>query len=93
MFFGILTTRRVNLLMQPRKVSAPAFLARAALAFFTSWAVLFLLLLGAYALPGAPVRQNISKAKRKTTAWLKPKGRTAFVISFPNGLTARPTKT
>ena len=60
MFFGILTTRRVNLLMQPRKVSAPAFLARAALAFFASWAVLFLLLLGAYALPGAPVRQNIA---------------------------------
>ena len=62
MLFGILTTRRVNLLMQPRKVSAPAFLARAALAFFTSWAVLFLLLLGAYALPGAPVRQNIARS-------------------------------
>ena len=62
MFFGILTTRRVNLLMQPCKVSAPAFLARAALAFLTSWAVLFLLLLGAYALPGAPVRQNIARS-------------------------------
>ena len=35
------------------------FPRRAVLAFFVTLAVLFLLLLGAYALPGAPVRQSV----------------------------------
>ena len=38
------------------------FPRRAVLAFFVTLAALFLLLLGAYALPGAPVRQSVYRS-------------------------------
>ena len=49
--------------MQPKPTSrTPAFLGRCALAFLLSWAALFLLLLGACALPGEPVRRNLARS-------------------------------
>ena len=49
--------------MQPKPTPrTPAFLGRCALAFLLSWAALFLLLLGACALPGEPVRRNLARS-------------------------------
>ena len=49
--------------MQPKPPPrTPTFLGRCALAFLLSWAALFLLLLGACALPGEPVRRNLARS-------------------------------
>ena len=53
--------RRYNT-MQQQKLSPLQFLGRAAAALVITLAALFLLLLGAYLIPGGPVRQNIAKS-------------------------------
>ena len=48
--------------MQQKSLSGPAFLGRAAAAFAVTFALLFVLLLAACCVPGAPVRRNIARS-------------------------------
>lgn len=48
--------------VQQKSLSGPAFLGRAAAAFAVTFALLFVLLLAACCVPGAPVRRNIARS-------------------------------